>query len=748
MPKGSTAALWATGARRPASLPVPALAACLLVLLYPPCAQAAAITDPASDTAAPGYADILAATANQVDAAHLQFTMTLRQPIPAGPPGYTAFIWPVDADENAATGQPFNDVGSDFNLRIYCDTNSDTDWHAVVDVIAGGVPPPVTAFEVSGATASLTIHLAAIGNPDELYFGASTISSSGGDWAPNVGHGALDVTPLPPDATKKPARVCLFPPLLVLAMDGQTTGQLTPLAWDENGDPMGLEGKIMSFWGGDANATVNAQGVVTALHAQNDCRLPYLGCAVNGVVSSNSCAVRVLHHSVPLEFLDLRGIYVWHYLLREWAGVSFEDLWSRYEVLKVTDAAYVVESELTGGVPFLGAPQMIVTDVAESDPASPCGLSGNPVRIGINLNKPFPNNNCIRKPDGQPHLGVIWHEIGHNFTGCSTQWSQLYGPDPIYPEPMATLCGMYVAANLTADPARFGLSGDTLAAVQWHHESFRSFLDDLGAYEAAGCPFAQMNPNIMDGIFLHLADLYGWDLYQTFFHLLLPYDQPWAFLDQVRNAGKVHTFTVCALSLAAGTDLRDKFRGWNFPIDDAYYEVVREQLLPRMPDRVTITSGAAGDPNPGCSGGPVALTVGARDTRDHELSYAWQDVRDSHGDIVGSFDDATKREATWTPPENDGDRPVDYQMRVVVNCSEGAAAIAGYTQRVNPRGDVNGDGQLSLDDLAAFQRAWRDFRAAEGTLDAAADLDHDGDVDCEDARALLERLGQAWAGTA
>jgi len=87
-------------------------------------------------------------------------------------------------------------------------------------------------------------------------------------------------------------------------------------------------------------------------------------------------------------------------------------------------------------------------------------------------------------------------------------------------------------------------------------------------------------------------------------------------------------------------------------------------------------------------------------------------------------------------------------MRVVVNCSEGAAAIAGYTQRVNPRGDVNGDGQLSLDDLAAFQRAWRDFRAAEGTLDAAADLDHDGDVDCEDARALLERLGQAWAGTA
>ncbi len=509
--------------------------------------------------------------------------MELREPPPADPGEYTAYLWLVDADRDPATGQHWNDIGSDFNVRLYYDHLHGSGWHPVVDRIHYGDVVSATDFSITDNTVSVTVHLALVDNPDGLDFVAATIATPGGDIAPNSGHGDLPVTPLPPDAIEKPSLVCLSPPILVLAPDGTATDQITPLAWDDSGNLMDLQWKALDFWGGNATVAVDGQGNVTAIRPQESLNeISFVFGAVNGVASENACVVHVLHTDPSLDYVELRGRYVWYFLPREWAGVSFEQVWSTYEAVKVTDAAYVLEHELTGVVPFHGAPQFIIGAPADRDPMAVCGISGNPLRLGIALHQPFPNNNCIRDPNGRPHHGVIWHEVGHNFTGGSVPWYQLYGGDFLYSEGMATLCGMYAAAEMVRAPSRFALSGQPLQAVSEYHDSYQYFLQRLSDYEAAGANFSLIDPDVLDGIFLRLADQHGWAIYPAFFQILLPYDQPWAFLDDVRAGGKVHTFTVCALSVVVGQDLRDQFRAWNFPIDDAYYQVVSQEILQRI----------------------------------------------------------------------------------------------------------------------------------------------------------------------
>ncbi|MGC9318005.1 MAG: FlgD immunoglobulin-like domain containing protein, partial [Armatimonadota bacterium] len=104
-----------------------------------------------------------------------------------------------------------------------------------------------------------------------------------------------------------------------------------------------------------------------------------------------------------------------------------------------------------------------------------------------------------------------------------------------------------------------------------------------------------------------------------------------------------------------------------------------QQVSP-VPHTVTISEGPEGAPNPVVSGGEVACSVTAEDSRDgHTLSYEWSAV-DGEGTPVGSFDDATAQNPTWTAPAEAG----DYEITVIVECDRGESTTASFTQQVLP----------------------------------------------------------------
>lgn len=147
------------------------------------------------------------------------------------------------------------------------------------------------------------------------------------------------------------------------------------------------------------------------------------------------------------------------------------------------------------------------------------------------------------------------------------------------------------------------------------------------------------------------------------------------------------------------------------------------------------------------SGETLPCAVEAEDTLGHELSYLWQ-ASFQAGQSAGSFDDPTSATPTWTPPEVAEETEVNFTVTVI--CSEGLRAVENYRVTVVPRltGDVDGDGQLTARDIALFFVNFRAVLYGKKKWDPGADVDHDGDVDANDAAALLEAFLRAGAGAA
>jgi hypothetical protein len=111
-------------------------------------------TDPSD--AIPGYLDIRRVWVERLSSVSVRFCMELREPIPAQPANYTAYIWFVDADQNPNTGQVFADIGPDRNIRV---ASGGEPWAGYVDYVTesdctGGLP-----VHIHGNRLSLTLPL-------------------------------------------------------------------------------------------------------------------------------------------------------------------------------------------------------------------------------------------------------------------------------------------------------------------------------------------------------------------------------------------------------------------------------------------------------------------------------------------------------------------------------------------------------------------------------------------------------------
>jgi len=97
------------------------LGAVCYFLPYADCQSAVLISEQldARGDASPGYCDIVAARIWQPDSRHYQLEVETAAPLPIfnNETDWIWFAWLLDTDRNPATGQPHDNIGSEFNVR-------------------------------------------------------------------------------------------------------------------------------------------------------------------------------------------------------------------------------------------------------------------------------------------------------------------------------------------------------------------------------------------------------------------------------------------------------------------------------------------------------------------------------------------------------------------------------------------------------------------------------------------------------
>jgi len=264
---------------------------------------------------------------------------------------------------------------------------------------------------------------------------------------------------------------------------------------------------------------------------------------------------------------------------------TFQKVMDKYEVLKASELGAQIESQLCG-TEFHDIQRI------QFDPwLQGVAYCGNPVMMG----------SWMWRSD--PCWFVIFHELGHNFTLASVRFNQLYpfrgyismGGDhwnfgTNFVEAWATMVGLYAMRELFTESAQYQLSGDCAGNLEQAFNGMKnSYIGKLHDYEKSP-DFCVLDPDLVDGIFLALADSFGYEILPKFFKILQPPDQTWNALDEIDpdedyDWAKTVSMTVtcCAFSVAAGVDLREHFENkWDFPIDDPLYEQVKPEIEAMM----------------------------------------------------------------------------------------------------------------------------------------------------------------------
>jgi hypothetical protein len=202
--------------------------------------------------------------------------------------------------------------------------------------------------------------------------------------------------------------------------------------------------------------------------------------------------------------------------------------------------------------------------------------------------------------EGEIQWSSFLHEMGHNYT-LNTPADYHYGgrvdgnANAIYSETMAQIFQHAAAYELINGAVGYGLGEDlavdiTRSAVQ----SIVFVRNSYDAYLGAGMPFASWNdpgtpqdetfPTFMTLAyeFCAHAEMAGPEYLapaRRMLALLQRFDSDWETLyDRTGNTAEADSFRatllVTAMSYGFGEDLREEFRGLNFPINDEYYTLL------------------------------------------------------------------------------------------------------------------------------------------------------------------------------
>ncbi len=199
----------------------------------------------------------------------------------------------------------------------------------------------------------------------------------------------------------------------------------------------------------------------------------------------------------------------------------------------------------------------------------------------------------------EPAWFMYFHELGHNFTLAADRFQKLYpgggytsiegddwhfGTD--FGEAWATMVGLYAVREMYTRPSAYGIPSAATQGLQALFQQTSSVYSSALKQYMVIRDHSHLYPDVVDGIFLAVADSFGYDTIRRWFTILRPPGAPWPLLDPIRpttdyDGAKIRslTITACAFSVAAGTDLRSWFiDSLDFPIDLRLYDQIRPEI--------------------------------------------------------------------------------------------------------------------------------------------------------------------------
>ncbi len=385
------------------------------------------------------------------------------------------------------------------------------------------------------------------------------------------------------------------PPYLRLHLASNPQAQLTVTGTNADGSPLNLTGRRIEYF--DPNpppaspvVSVSPAGFVRALRVPERIEeVPVLHVRVDGVLANNQTIVRVANAFPEIEFFDLSSGQVRFHVARRVGNWNYEEILQKSEVAKWTDRAYELEAEAAGYRTNRAGVHSLVNDVGgtadRNDASVPCGISGNPVRLGSSPARPS-DNSCliIANSLSTPQWFIYFHELGHDFAGQNARFNQwienIRSPFRVaIVEGLATSFTQYAGYTMRLRQSEYGLNPITLREFEQNaifpdSQRWRNALDQ---YVRSGSKFTDIDPDVFNGIVgLHMAE-FGPDWFVRFASTLLPPVSRYSF--GINGETHAATFLVAAFGAAAGQDLRERFRVWGFPIDNSYYASIYTELL-------------------------------------------------------------------------------------------------------------------------------------------------------------------------
>ncbi|MEM4531398.1 MAG: hypothetical protein QXY39_06000 [Thermofilaceae archaeon] len=327
--------------------------------------------------------------------------------------------------------------------------------------------------------------------------------------------------------------------------------------------------------------SISSDGYITALRQE---RVREHGASITatieGQLAANSVTVRVLSTRYDFAFGWITTEHTALYYPVRVKGENIESYVMKFEIPRINELAYTIQHSIIRTIPYDGARQIFAIEFGEGDENSPCGLAGNPIRLGWNITG-GEWSNCFLVPflpPRSPQWTVFYHELGHNFTLENSTFSDMF--DYIlqeYGEGLATALGLMTIETILREGR---INNDTRASLELlYNRDVQNFLTKYERWVKSHIPFSNLSQlernDIVDGIFFYWASKVN-DFGVRFFKVFWPqYNLTvHSIIRKLGNDVDRHTLFAALVSAAARQDLLTVFRdSYGFPVNtNLFYE--------------------------------------------------------------------------------------------------------------------------------------------------------------------------------
>jgi hypothetical protein len=402
-----------------------------------------------------------------------------------------------------------------------------------------------------------------------------------GDYAPAAAAGRKD-------ATGGTGDLHLYPYNLHLTA-GATSSQ--PLVIRDRSGVV-QSGTLAFFNYNTSLISIDALGYVHALRVETSSEIgTWVNVEFNGQTIQNACVVRVLSQDYNWDYTEVVSENTVLYYPVSINGEDIQSLVELYQIPLIDEYAYDLEAEYMGLYPFDSARQIIELDFGESEMQRVCGISGNPFRLGWNIQGDVWRN-CFLVPFMQPRSPqwfIFYHELAHNFTWPSYTFGEGLGRLVEYSEGIASVLAMATMDDIRANPTRYPIDSpaDTSLGYVIHMQRW-IFSSNFENWLTAGANFGDLNANNVDGIWMRYYDSAGVSFARRFFLPLQPRFQAemTPLLDSIlvnNYANSRHTLFAALVGAAFKQNLANVFlNDYHYPLIQPLHDYMYTTVLDIM----------------------------------------------------------------------------------------------------------------------------------------------------------------------